>query len=90
MMAGEMPAVPDVHTNLTDVRDVADLHIRAMLAPVLSLVKPELKQVIPNLGVVRNATNEKARSILGWKPRSNQEVITATAKSLLKQGVVKA
>jgi dihydroflavonol-4-reductase len=136
MMTGEMPAVPDVYTNLTDVRDVADLHIRAMLAPeaagqrflalsggnmsfaeiartiktgvsevsdristktapswllrILSPFKPELKQVIPNLGVVRNATNEKAKRLMGWKPRSNQEVIIATAKSLLAHDIVKA
>ncbi|SEP38279.1 aldehyde reductase [Mucilaginibacter sp. OK283] len=135
MMTGEMPAIPDVYTNLADVRDVADLHIRAMLASeaagqrflalsgpvmsfteiahtiktsvaevservsikaapswllrVLSLLKPELKQVIPNLGVVRNAANGKAKRILGWKPRSNQEIIIDTAKSLLERGIVK-
>jgi dihydroflavonol-4-reductase len=33
MLAGGMRAAPTVRTNVVDVRDAADLHIRAMTAP---------------------------------------------------------
>lgn len=135
MMSGEMPLVPDVYTNVVDVRDAADLHILAMTGPgasgqrfialaesnigflqmaaiiregipavatrisvkkapgwllkVMALFKPELKQVIPQLGVIRQASNAKAREVLGWQPRSIEETILATAQSLLDKGIVK-
>jgi dihydroflavonol-4-reductase len=41
------------------------------------------------LGKVKNATGEKARRLLGWTPRSNEEVIVATAESLEKRGLLK-
>ncbi|SFM74461.1 dihydroflavonol-4-reductase [Chitinophaga sp. YR627] len=33
IMSSKMPAIPNIYTNITDVRDVADLHLRAMIAP---------------------------------------------------------
>ncbi|WP_202913783.1 Rossmann-fold NAD(P)-binding domain-containing protein [Pararcticibacter amylolyticus] len=33
LLNGSMKAVPDIPLNIVDVRDVADLHIRAMLIP---------------------------------------------------------
>jgi dihydroflavonol-4-reductase len=38
---------------------------------------------------MRNATNEKARRVLGWAPRSNEESIVATAQSLVRLGLLK-
>jgi len=38
---------------------------------------------------MKNATNEKARRMLGWTPRSNEDAIVATAESLLRLGLVK-
>ncbi len=37
----------------------------------------------------KNATNEKARRVLGWAPRSNEEAIVATAESLLQLKLLK-
>ena len=31
-----------------------------------------------------NTTNEKAKRLLGWSPRSTEEAITATAESLVR------
>ncbi|SRR5260370_28870382 len=31
-----------------------------------------LKQVAPQLGKIRNASNEKAKRVLGWNPRSTE------------------
>jgi nucleoside-diphosphate-sugar epimerase len=48
-----------------------------------------VKQIIPELGIAKNATNEKARKVLGWTPRSNEDSIVATAESLLRLGLLK-
>jgi nucleoside-diphosphate-sugar epimerase len=60
------------------------------LVRLASLRDPAVKQILPELGKVKNATNAKARRILGWSPRSNQESILATAESLIKLGLVMA
>lgn len=48
---------------------------------------PELKLLLPELGKTKNATNEKAKRVLGWNPRSNEDAIAATAESLARLGV---
>ena len=50
---------------------------------------PAIKLILPELGKVKNATNEKARRVLGWRPRSNEESIIATAESLVRLGLLK-
>lgn len=47
-----------------------------------------IKQFVPELGKVRNATNEKSRRLLGWSPRSPEDAIVATGESLLRLGLV--
>jgi nucleoside-diphosphate-sugar epimerase len=135
MMDGAVPGLPKLCFGAVDVRDVADLHIRAMAHPAakgerflaiagdfLSMVEiakllkrrmgpaakrvptrelpnwlvrlaalrdPAVKQILPELGKVKNATNEKARRMLGWAPRSNEESIVATAESLMRLGLLK-
>jgi dihydroflavonol-4-reductase len=136
MMDGAMPGCPRLYFGVVDVRDVADLHIRAMTHPaakgerflalagdfmsVLDIAKvlkarmgasakrvptfqlpnwlvriaamrdPEIRQFLPELGKVKNAVNDKAKRVLGWAPRSNEEAIVATAESLLRLGLLKA
>jgi len=46
-------------------------------------------QILPELGKHKNATNEKARRLLGYKPISNEECIVATAESMVKLGLLK-
>jgi len=36
-----------------------------------------------------NATSEKARRLLGWRPRSPEEAIVATADSLIRLGLLR-
>ena len=45
---------------------------------------PRLRDAVPQLGRIRRASNRKAVETLGWKPRANDEIIMATADSLLK------
>jgi len=43
-----------------------------------------VRELLPELGKKKNASNEKARRLLGWTPRSNEESIVSTAESLLR------
>jgi dihydroflavonol-4-reductase len=135
LMDGAAPGCPRLYFGIVDVRDVADLHIRAMthsaakgerflavagdfmpireIAAVLktrmgvaarrvptrevpnwlvrafALLDPAAKQILPELGKVKNGTGEKARRLLGWAPRSREDAIVATAESLLQLGLLK-
>jgi dihydroflavonol-4-reductase len=135
MMDGAMPGAPQLYFGAVDVRDVADLHIRAMTHPaakserflavagdfltmldiakilkarmgasarrvptrqlpnwmvrLASLRDPAVKLILPELGKKKNANNEKARRLLGWEPRSNEEAVVATAESLVRLGLLK-
>ncbi len=135
LLDGALPALPKIFFGVVDVRDVADLHLRAMTDPgakgerfianagdfislreialtlkarlgtaarrvptrelpdwvvrLFALVDPSVRQVVPELGKHKNATSEKARSRLGWAPRSREDAVVATAESLIKLGLVK-
>ncbi|ETZ23603.1 hypothetical protein [Pedobacter sp. V48] len=45
--------------------------------------------IVPHLGLIKEASNEKAKALLGWQPRSNEEAVVATTKSLINLNVVK-
>ena len=45
---------------------------------------------MPQLGSPKRVSNEKARRMLGWEPRSNEEAILATAKSLVELGLIQS
>jgi nucleoside-diphosphate-sugar epimerase len=135
LMDGSVPGCPRLSFGVVDVRDVADLHLRAMVNPaakgerflavagdfmtmqaialvlkarignaakrvptrvlpdwllrLVSLFDSSLKQITPELRKFKNATNEKAKRVLGWSPRSNEDSITATAESLIRLGLLK-
>ena len=135
LMDGALPGCPRISFGAVDVRDVADLHLRAMTHPaakgerflavaganmsmleiahvlkarmgaaakrvptrqlpdwllrLAALRDPAVKLIIPELGVVKSATHEKATRVLGWVPRSNEECIVATAESLVRLGLLK-
>ena len=135
LMDGAVPGCPQIYFGAVDVRDVVDLHIRAMTHPaargerflavagdfmsmrdialllktrmggdakqvptmqlpnwlvrLAALRDPAVKQIIPELGKRKNATNEKAKRVLGWVPRSNEEAIIATAESMVRLGLLK-
>jgi nucleoside-diphosphate-sugar epimerase len=135
LMDGAMPGCPKLYFAIVDVRDVADLHIRAMTHPaakgerfiaaagdtisMLELAKvlrarmgeaakrvptreipnwlvrlvamrdTAVKVILPELGQIKRVTNEKAKRVLGWQPRSNEEAIVAAAESLIRLGLLK-
>jgi nucleoside-diphosphate-sugar epimerase len=135
LMDGRMPRCPRLSFGIVDVRDVADLHLRAMIDPraagerflavagesmsiqeialllkermgdaaaraptkvlpdwmvrLASHFNPALAQVVSELGKIKRITNEKARHVLGWSPRSNADAIVATAESLVRLGLLR-
>jgi nucleoside-diphosphate-sugar epimerase len=60
------------------------------LVRIAALADPSVGQIIPELNKFRPCSNEKARTLLGWAPRSNEDAIMATAESLIRLGLVKA
>ncbi|HEX6448884.1 MAG TPA: aldehyde reductase [Trebonia sp.] len=134
MLQGEVPRTPRLWTSVVDVRDVADLHVRAMTSPksvgerflatagdavsfhhiaqtlrdrlgdearhvpardmsssyvrAMAPFVPALRQFRRNLDVIRHTDNSKARDVLGWAPRSSEDAVTATARSLLDLGLI--
>lgn len=54
-----------------------------------ALTNPSLKMLATLLGKYAQASGEKAEKVLNWHPRTNEEAIVATAKSLLKLGLLK-
>lgn len=59
------------------------------LVRLAALRDPAVRQIIPELGIVKNATSQKAQRVLGWTPRSNEDAIVATAESLMRLGLLK-
>jgi nucleoside-diphosphate-sugar epimerase len=56
---------------------------------IFSIFDRRAKQLLPELGKRKNVTNEKARRMLGWTPRSNEEAVVATGESLVRLGLLK-
>jgi dihydroflavonol-4-reductase len=70
-------------------RRVPRLEMPDWVARALALVVPQMRGALPMLGRRRRASGEKARRLLGWSPRPNEEIILATAESLLALGLVR-
>ena len=131
LMDGALPGCPALTFGVVDVRDVADLHLRAMTSPrpkanasspspaiyvdarhrqdaqarmgaaakrvptrelpnwlvrIVALRDPAVRSILPELGQIKSATNEKAQRVLGWAPRSSEDAIVASAESLIRFG----
>jgi nucleoside-diphosphate-sugar epimerase len=54
------------------------------LVRMAALRDPAVRQILPELGKIKNGSSEKARRVLGWAPRSNEDAIVATAESLVR------
>jgi len=132
LLNGSVPGCPRLSFGVVDVRDVVDLHLRAMTqagargerflavaGPSLSILDmalvlkrglgaaakkvptwqlPDwlvrlaalrdrsLRQIIPELGRVKQASHAKATRVLGWAPRPAQTALLATGESLVRLG----
>lgn len=64
-------------------RELPDWMIRGF-----ALIRPEAKDLIPQLGKRRQTTSAKAQQLLGWQPRSIEEALNSSADSLFDLGLV--
>ncbi len=109
ILKGNLEYTPTFTMGVVDVRDVADVHIKAMLHPqangerfiatsegvmsfydVAELFKkerPQYSSTIKHLEPIgrefyKEISNNKARTILHWNPRSREEALLASVDSL--------
>ena len=54
----------------------------------MTLINPPARQLIPELGRERNCSNAKAKQVLGWTPRPEEEAIIEGAQSLIDLNVI--
>lgn len=59
------------------------------LVRLMARRRPEIQEFVPELGMNKRASGDKARRVLGWQPHTNEEAILATAESLFRLGLVK-
>jgi nucleoside-diphosphate-sugar epimerase len=71
-------------------RKVPTRSLPSWLMRVVGLFDSQVKGILPELGKRKNASNEKARRLLGWAPRSPRDSVLATARSLSELGLLKA
>ncbi|MEU6259663.1 NAD-dependent epimerase/dehydratase family protein [Streptomyces sp. NPDC047043] len=134
MLSGGMRGIPRIGLEIVDVRDLVDVHLRAMTSPaaagqrflatgefmwmadmartlheglgdhgrrvptrqipdfVVRLAArfrdPSLREITVSLGRRNRHSTEKARTLLGWQPRSAREAVLDCAESLIGRGVV--
>ena len=58
-----------------------------LLVRLLATRSAQMRQLTPQLGKRRRASNRKARDMLAWSPRPNGQIILDTARSLLDRGL---
>lgn len=49
-----------------------------------------VRTIVADLDYAKPISNDKARRVLGWQPRSSAEAIVAAAESMVKKGLIKA
>lgn len=72
-----------------DAKKVPARELPNWLLRIAALRNPSLKMLVTLLGQYMQASGEKAKHLLNWSPRSNEEAIVATAESLLRLGLIK-
>jgi nucleoside-diphosphate-sugar epimerase len=80
-----------LHEKLGDVAKRAPTRgLPDALVKLIAWFDPAVAMVTPDLGKYKILSNDKATSLLDWKPRSNVDALVAAAESLDKFGLVKA
>jgi dihydroflavonol-4-reductase len=59
------------------------------LLHIVALFDKEVRLITGELGRKRDGTSEKAKTVLGWNPRSREDALVATAESLVKFDLLK-
>ncbi|MCV9965386.1 aldehyde reductase [Pararhizobium sp. BT-229] len=93
IVAGEALSIKDIANVLKGdfpayARKLPKFVLPNWLAGLASHFDPGLKLIVGELGRDARVSNEKARRILGWQPRTESEAIRASADSLIAAGLV--
>ncbi|KXT17017.1 hypothetical protein AC579_4335 [Pseudocercospora musae] len=72
-----------------ETKKVASWRIPSFLVRIIGHFDGAVAFVAPELGKAKPTSNEKAKEVLGWQPRSAKEAILSSAASLKKHGLVK-
>jgi dihydroflavonol-4-reductase len=88
-VAGDFMSLQDIAKVLKNRMGSAGDRIRTRQLPnwvlrVGAWFNPLAREILPELGKRKSASNAKAKRLLGWQPRSNEEAIVAAAQSLVK------
>jgi len=65
-------------------------NLPSVMLRVVALWDKTAKLALNDLGVEQNVDTAKIRSILAWKPRELDEMVTSMADSMIAQGIVKS
>jgi nucleoside-diphosphate-sugar epimerase len=68
---------------------VPTIELPDFMVRLAAMRDPAVQQILPELGKRKDGSNAKARRVLGWTPRSNEECVIATAESMLTLGLLK-
>jgi len=69
-------------------KKIPSIQIPNFVVHVLAYFDKPIRQILPELGKVSQASNKKARESLGWQPRGTEVSLVDTADSLVKYGLV--
>ena len=88
-VAGDFMSLQEIAKVLKNRMGSAGARIRTRQLPnwvlrVGAWFNPLAREILPELGKRKSASNAKARRLLGWQPRSNEEAIVAAARSLVR------
>jgi nucleoside-diphosphate-sugar epimerase len=70
--------------NKVSTKEIADFVVK-----ILSLFIKKMRMPASFLGQNTACSNEKAKKMLGWQPRSAEDAVVATAESMFRLGLIK-
>jgi nucleoside-diphosphate-sugar epimerase len=94
-VAGDFMSIKEIADLLRQHLGAAAARVPTRVLPnwlvrIAAISNPTVRQIVSELGKVKNATNQKSRRVLGWTPRSNEQCILASVESLRRFGLLRA
>jgi nucleoside-diphosphate-sugar epimerase len=92
-LAGEFMSLQDIAKVLKSRMGGVGARVKTQQLPnwllrAAAWVNPLAREILPELGKKKSGSNAKARRLLGWQPRPNEEAIVATGESLVHLGLL--
>lgn len=92
-VAGEFMSLQEIAQVLKAHMGAAGRRVRTRQLPnwlvrAGAWINPLAREIVPELGKRKSASGAKARRLLGWRPRSNEDAIVSAGESLVHLGLV--